>query len=184
MYNKIIFLITVLGIIMSIKSADSKFSYSSTKLDIISDAFGNNSFIPEKYGCKGENISIPLEWKGAQDGAKSFAILAEDPDVPHQIWVHWILFNIDKNIFKLKENFNIDDYKSKSPNIKEGSNSYKKSEYSGPCPPEGQTHKYVFRIYALDKFLDLNTGASKEELLKAMEGHILDTAELVGLYKK
>lgn len=181
---KIKFLI-ILGVIMSIKFLNvSTSNYSSTKLNISTNAFENNGFIPEKYGCVGAGISPALSWQGAPESTKSFALLVEDPDAPHQIWVHWLLFNIDRDIFALEENFNIDDYKQKSKDIRQGKNSFGNNNYGGPCPPFGETHKYIFRLYALDIILDLKSGITKEEFLNAISGHVLDQAELVGLYKK
>ena len=182
--NKIIFLI-IMSAIMSTKTVNSNISnYSSKKLDINSPSFLNDEFMPVKYGCSGENVSPELSWMGAPDGTKSFALLVEDPDAPKEIWVHWLLFNIDNDIFKLEEDFNIEDYKDKSKDIKQGKNSFGHNNYGGPCPPTGQTHRYIFRIYALDTMLNLNEGSTKEEFLDAIKNHILDQAELVGLYKK
>lgn len=159
-------------------------TYASLKLELSSKEFRNQEFMPKKYGCLADNISPELSWTGAPKETKSFALLVEDPDAPKQIWVHWILFNIDKNINKLEENFNIEDYKSISKDIKEGKNTFLNNNYGGPCPPEGETHKYIFRLYALDKILDLDSGATKDRFLNAISGHVLDQAELIGLYKK
>ncbi len=148
---------------------------------IKSPEFDYGEMIPVKYTCDGENISPPLEWDKIPEGTKSFVLICDDPDAPMGTWDHWILFNIPADI------------KGLSPGIKpleklengavHGKNSWGKLGYGGPCPPYG-THRYFFKIYALDTLLDLKPGATKKEVLKAMEGHIIGYGELMGKYKR
>lgn len=175
--KKLLILLIILGVFM-----DN--TYAFLKLKLSSKDFENQGFIPKKYGCLADNISPELHWIGAPEKTESFALLVEDPDAPKNIWVHWILFNIDKSICSLKEDFQIEDYKDKSRYIKEGRNSFLNSNYGGPCPPEGETHRYIFRLYALDNILDLPSGVNKDRFLTAISGHVLDQAEIIGLYNK
>ena len=137
-----------------------------------SPAFENNQLIPGRFTCEGDDINPALIIDGIPEGTKSLALIVDDPDAPIGTWVHWVVFDIPV-ISKIEEN---------SIPGKAGANSAGKRNYHGPCPPSG-THRYIFKIYALDKELGLKEGAGKTAVEKAMEGHILDKAELVGLYK-
>ena len=142
-------------------------------MKLTSPEFSNNDFIPKKFTCEGEDINPALIIAGVPANTKSLALIVDDPDAPMGIWVHWVVYNIPK-ISRIDEN-----------NIpgKQGMNDFGRQDYGGPCPPSG-THRYFFKIYALDSELNLKAGLSKKELEKAMQGHILDKAELIGLYKK
>jgi Raf kinase inhibitor-like YbhB/YbcL family protein len=146
-------------------------------LQLTSDAFGNGQSIPAKYSCIGKNISPALVWTEPPAGTQSFALIVDDPDAPGRTWVHWVLFNIPVNTRNLQEGFSVDS------SIPAGNNSSGKPSYQGPCPPSG-THRYFFKLYALDTTLSLSPGATKEQLLKAMDGHILAQAELMGTFSK
>jgi len=146
-------------------------------LQLTSDAFGNGQSIPAKYSCIGKNISPALVWTEPPADTQSFAMIVDDPDAPGRTWVHWVLFNIPANIRNLQEGFSADS------SIAVGNNSSGKSSYQGPCPPSG-THRYFFKLYALDATLSLSPGATKEQLLKAIDGHILAQAELMGTFSK
>lgn len=143
-------------------------------MKISSSAFENNGLIPAKYTCNGEDINPPLFFADIPDGTESLALIAEDPDAPAGTWVHWLLWNIPPETGEIGEN-------SVPEGALSGVNDFVKNSYGGPCPPSG-THRYFFKLYALDKKLSLPEGARKEELEKAMEGSVLDSAELVGLY--
>lgn len=145
---------------------------------ITSPAFDNNESIPKTYTCDSEKISPPLEWSHAPSGTKSFALICDDHDAPSGTWDHWILFNIPASTKSMKENI-----QNLPKGTQEGNNSWHKTGYGAPCPPSGQ-HRYIFTLYALDENLDLEEGASKEELKAAMKGHILGKAQLIGLYKR
>jgi Raf kinase inhibitor-like YbhB/YbcL family protein len=138
-----------------------------------SPEFENNQLIPAKFTCDGEDINPPLIIDGVPEGTESLALIVDDPDAPMGTWVHWVVFDIPV-IPKIEEN---------SVPGKEGINDSGGRNYGGPCPPSG-THRYFFKIYALDTLLNLKEGISKEQLEKAMQGHILDNAELIGLYKR
>lgn len=150
-------------------------------MKVISSAFSEGEMIPGKYTCDDINVSPPLEWSGAPESTKTFALICDDPDAPMGTWVHWVLFNLPANINELNENI---PPLGKLPNgANQGSNDFRKIGYGGPCPPEG-THRYYFKIYALDAELSIDPGITKSELLKAMEGHILSEAQLMGRYKR
>lgn len=143
---------------------------------LFSNAFKNNETIPARYTCDGENISPDLQWHDAPVGTKSFALIVEDPDAPGKTFVHWIVFNILATETRLTE-------KTSEGNYIFGLNDFNNSAWGGPCPPSG-THHYIFTLYALDTLLKLPSTAQKKELLAAMKGHILGTAQTVGLYTK
>jgi len=150
-------------------------------MKITSPVFANNAMIPSKYTCDGEDISPPLQWDGVPDGTKSIALICDDPDAPMGTFVHWVLYNLPPETKGLAENIPAD---KELPNgARQGMTDFRKIGYGGPCPPSG-THRYYFKIYALDTKLDLAAGATKSQLLKAMEKHILAQAELVGKYKR
>ena len=150
-------------------------------MKINSSAFTEGSNIPSKYTCDGQDISPPLEWKDAPEGTKSFALISDDPDAPVGTWVHWVAFNIPPNATKLEENIKHD--KEFKNGMRQGNNDWPKIGYGGPCPPSG-THRYYFKLYALDTMLDVMPGATKEQLLKAMKGHVLAEVQLMGKYKR
>lgn len=146
-------------------------------LQLTSDAFANGQSIPAKFSCVGKNISPALAWTEPPSGTQSFALIVDDPDAPGGTWVHWVLYNIPTDVRNLPESFSAQDP------VSVGKNSWGKLSYGGPCPPSG-THRYYFKLYALDSTLSLSPGASKEQLLKAMEGHILAQSELMGTFSK
>ncbi len=145
-------------------------------MKITSPAFKNNSQIPAKYSCDGRNINPEFDISDLPKGVKSLVLIIDDPDSLSETWVHWILFNIDPKTNKIREN--------SIPNkAVQGLNSWRKNEYNGPCPKSG-THKYMFKLYALNKILDLNQGAYKGDVEKAMKGCILAKAQMIGLYSR
>jgi Raf kinase inhibitor-like YbhB/YbcL family protein len=142
-------------------------------LKISSSAFKENEFIPVKYTCDGENVSPPLDIEHIPEEAKSLAIIVDDPDAPVGTWVHWVMWNVPvTHHFKENEVHGI-----------QGMNDFSNHAYGGPCPPGG-THRYFFKVYALDNTPDLPVSSTKYHLEKAMSGHILAFGELVGLYKR
>lgn len=152
-------------------------------LELKSDAFTNGQSIPAKYSCVGKNISPALMWNEPPAGTQSFALIVDDPDAPMGTWVHWVLFNIPANTRNLQENLPTTG-KNVDPNaIYVGKNSSGNIGYDGPCPPSG-THRYYFKLYALDKTISLLPGATKEQVLKEMDGHILAQGELMGTFSK
>jgi Raf kinase inhibitor-like YbhB/YbcL family protein len=149
-----------------------------------STAFTPNGPIPAKYTCEGADTSPPLEWSGAPSGTKSFALIVDDPDAPdpakpQRVYVHWVVYNLPASTTKLAENA----AKSGLPNgAMQGSNDWGKQTYGGPCPPIGR-HRYFFKLSALDTELKLNN-PNKAQLEKAMQGHIVGNAQLIGTYQK
>ena len=149
--------------------------------ELTSSAFAHEQAIPQKYSCDGENVSPPLAWSEPPAGAQSFALICEDPDAPAGIWVHWILYNIPAEARSLPEG--VPATVELADGSLHGKNGWSRMEYGGPCPPGG-THRYFFKLYALDALLDLPAGASKEQLTQAMERHALGQAELMGTYTR
>lgn len=150
-------------------------------MQMTSKAFQDGGAIPQKHACEGEDISPALEWTSVPDDAMTLALIADDPDASEGPWVHWVLYNVPAHILEISENL---PRKGQLENgIMQGQNDFKNTGYGGPCPPSG-THRYVFKLHALDKELELPPGATKRQLLQAMEGHILDRAQLVGTYSK
>ncbi|MBN2087090.1 YbhB/YbcL family Raf kinase inhibitor-like protein [Candidatus Peregrinibacteria bacterium] len=143
-------------------------------MKIYSDSFKNNGQIPSKYTCEGENINPPLLIRDVPNNTKSLALIVDDSDAISGVWVHWIVWNIDPSTSKIEE--------GKSIGI-EGVTSFGDNGYGGPCPPSG-THRYVFKLFALDTILDLPDTTNKNKLISEMNGHIIDTAKLTGLYSK
>ncbi len=149
---------------------------ASSSMKLESSAFAHNKFIPAKYTCDGENINPSLVISGIPKEAKSLVFIVDDPDAPMGTWIHWTMWGISPNTNIIKEG-------ELPKDTKEGLNSFGAIGYGGPCPPEGTgTHRYSFRIYALDKNVDLVAGITPEELENEMSNSIIDTAELVGLY--
>ncbi len=148
---------------------------------ITSSAFEDNGLIPAQYTCDGADISPPLQWEGVPEGTGSIALICDDPDAPMGTWVHWVIFDLPAETRELGENVPTD---GTLPNgAKQGITDFGRTGYGGPCPPGG-THRYFFKIYALDTEIDLTPGATKSDLLEAMEGHILGQGQLVGKYKR
>jgi hypothetical protein len=150
-------------------------------MKINSTAFQDGDFMPRKYAYDDLDISPPLEWSGAPDGTKTFALICDDPDAPMGTWVHWVIYNLPGNTNKLPEN--IPHVGALGNGAAQGRNDFRKTGYDGPCPPGG-IHRYYFKLYALDNKLEAVTDLSKEELLKAMEGHVLAEGQLMGRYKR
>ncbi|NIM93375.1 MAG: YbhB/YbcL family Raf kinase inhibitor-like protein [Anaerolineales bacterium] len=149
--------------------------------ELLSSAFNEGAPIPIKYTCDGDDVSPPLAWTDPPEGTQSFALIFDDPDAPGGTWVHWVLFNLPAEARFLKEDIppGVDRYDGSLF----GENSWEQMEYGGPCPPSG-THRYVFKLYALDTILDPEAGANSAYLLNAMEDHILDYADLMGTYTR
>ena len=140
---------------------------------LTSPEFKNSEYIPAKFTCQGQDINPELIISDISKEVESLALIVDDPDAPKGTWVHWVVYNIPV-ISKIKEN---------SVPGTLGLNTLNEKSYHGPCPPSG-THRYFFKIYGLNKKLDLREGLSKADLEKAIEGHVVAKAELVGLYKK
>jgi Raf kinase inhibitor-like YbhB/YbcL family protein len=140
---------------------------------IISTVFSQNGHIPPQYTCEGKNINPPLIVKNIPDGTKTLALIVEDPDASRGVFDHWICWNISPHETIAE---------GSTPGIN-GTNSFGKAGYGGPCPPSGE-HRYFFKVFALDTELDLRAGSGKKELLDAMKGHVVANTELMGFYQK
>ena len=152
-------------------------------MKLTSPAFAYNELIPSTYTCDGDNINPPLVISDVPMNAKSLAIIVEDPDIPDaakknfnvDIWAHWVVFNINPSISEIKQDT--------QPQGVAGKNSGGRNSYQGPCPPSG-THRYFFKLYALDATLNIPEGSTKKQVESAMQNHILAKSELIGLYKR
>jgi Raf kinase inhibitor-like YbhB/YbcL family protein len=149
---------------------------------LTSSAFAPGAPIPEQYSCKGADTSPALEWRGAPAKVASFAVIMDDPDAPGGTWVHWVLWNLAANTQSLPEGVPKRDQMDNG--ARQGRNSFHQIGYNGPCPPAGATHRYFFRVYALDAKLALAAGASRAQLDAAMKGHVLAEAEYMGTFHK
>jgi|SRR5947209_3735700 len=151
------------------------------KMEIKSSAFQEGGMIPKQYTCDGQNISPPLEWSDVSPGAKSLALIADDPDAPSGTFTHWVIFNMPATAKGLPEN--LAQQGTIEGGGRQGKNDFKKSGYGGPCPPSG-THRYFFKLYALDRDLSLDDNATKSDVEKAMQGHVLAQGQLMGRYQR
>ena len=154
-------------------------------LTLKSSAFSQKGSIPSLYTCEGEDISPPLSWSDVPEGTKSFTLIVDDPDAPdpnapRMTWVHWVLYNLPAATRVLLEGMN----PQKLPmGTKEGQNNWRRTGYGGPCPPIGR-HRYLHKLYAVDTVLPDLRRPTKSQLERAMAGHVLAQAELIGTYKK
>lgn len=150
-------------------------------LTLSSSAFAQGQSIPNEYSCKGRNISPALAWSGAPANTVSYALILDDPDAPAGTFVHWVLFNIPAIAHSLPQGLSHDP--TFTDGAAQGNNSGNRQYYEGPCPPSG-THRYFFKLYALDTRLELPPGATADQVTKAMQGHILAQGELMGTFSK
>ena len=148
-------------------------------LSISSTDFAAGKSIPADFSCKGRNTSPALSWTGAPSGTGSFALIVDDPDAPSGTFVHWVIYNIPAASQGLPPS--VPSTPTLADGTVQGSNGAGHRAYDGPCPPSG-THRYFFKLYALEAMLDLKSGATKDQLLKAMQGHILAQGELMGTF--
>lgn len=146
-----------------------------SNMQLTSSAFKHNGTMPSEFTCDGDNINPPLSITNVPSSAKSLALIVDDPDAPVGVWDHWIVFNINPLIKEIKQNT--------QPQGVAGKNSGGRNSYQGPCPPSG-THRYFFKLYALDATLNLPEGSTKKQVESAMQNHILAKSELMGLYKR
>ena len=181
--KKYLYLYIVTVILLSSCSSTTPTPEGNMSLDLKSDAFVNGQSIPAKYSCIGRNISPALTWNDPPAGTQSLALIVDDPDAPAGTWVHWVLYNIPADSRSLPEDLPVKGKNVDPTAIYFGKNSSGNIRYDGPCPPSG-THRYFFKLYALDTTLSLSPGASKDQLLNAMKGHILAQGELMGTFSK
>jgi Raf kinase inhibitor-like YbhB/YbcL family protein len=151
-------------------------------MQLSSTAFAEGEAIPAKYTCDDKNVSPPLKWSGTPSGAKSLALIADDPDAPVGTWVHWVVYDLPASVSELPEDLPKGQYTSNG--AKQGLNDFKHLGYGGPCPPPGKPHRYFFKLYALDIIPELKPGMTKKDVERVMEKHILGQAQLIGTYKR
>jgi len=155
---------------------------AAIELLVKSEAFDDGAQIPQQYTCDGTDVSPPLSWSEPPPGAKSLALIVEDPDAPSGVWTHWVIFNIPPTTRSFPEGITSDDAAETLGT--QGKNCWQDIGYGGPCPPEGAEHRYFFRVYALDTILDVEAGSGKKPVQRAMEGHIVAQGDLMGRYSR
>ncbi len=144
-----------------------------------SGSFTPGAAIPTAFTCDGANESPALSWTGAPASAKAFAMIVDDPDAPSGLFTHWVIYDIPAGAGHLPQGVS---KQQEAADARQGRNDFGKIGYGGPCPPPGKPHRYFFRLYALDQVLGLRPGATRDELERAMKGHVVATAELMGTY--
>ncbi len=163
---------------------------AASRLRLTSAAFPEGGTIPREFTCDGPNRSPPLEWTGVPESARSLVLLCDDPDAPAGVWSHWVLYDLSPRITSLDPGISPDVMPTLEPKIvvkqprlffEQGMNDFGKIGYGGPCPPSG-SHRYVFRLYALDQITNLAPGANRATVLRAIEGHVVAAGELMGKY--
>jgi len=157
-----------------------KYKEAKMAITVSSKSFNHNDFIPSKHGYRGGNISPHLSWSNLPTNTKSIAIICDDPDAPSGDFVHWVIYNIPSNINELPEN--VPQVKEWQNGILQGINDFGKIGYGGPCPPFG-VHRYFFKVYALNKVLDLKPGLRKSELLREISPYIIGEGQIMGKFK-
>ncbi|MCA9770697.1 YbhB/YbcL family Raf kinase inhibitor-like protein [Candidatus Dependentiae bacterium] len=148
------------------------------ELRVTSTAFKEGGSIPQEYTCHGEDISPPLQWENEPEETKSFALICEDPDAPNGMWLHWTVYNIPKDVKNFSAKMDINKI-----GAQQGFNSWKRADYGGPCPPTG-SHRYYFRVYALDTFLNVKEKMTRDRFYNEVKKHTLAEGQLMGRYHK
>ena len=152
------------------------------ELTVSSSAFREGDVIPTEYTCEGQDVSPPLAWDEPPAGTQSLVLIVDDPDAPVGVFTHWVLFNIPSDSRDLPEALPT---QAQLPSgAQQGKNDFGRLDYGGPCPPPGRSHRYRFTVYALDQPLELTAGASKKQVLDAIQGHILAQGQLTGTYQR
>jgi Raf kinase inhibitor-like YbhB/YbcL family protein len=151
-------------------------------MKITSPAFAGGQPIPPRFTCEGEDISPPLAWTGVPAEARSLALVCDDPDAPRGIWVHWIAYHLPPGAGGLAAG--LPSRATLADGTCQGTTDFGRTGYGGPCPPPGKTHHYHFKLHALDAAVPLAPGATKDELLRAIKGHVIAEARLVGTYRR
>lgn len=152
------------------------------ELSVSSTVFREGETIPAKYTCEGEDISPPIVWGEPPDGTRSLALIVDDPDAPGGVFTHWIIFNLPADTRQLPAA--VPAQPRLDSGARQGKTDFGRVGYGGPCPPPGKPHRYRFTVYALDRTLDLAAGASRSQVLGAMEGNILSRGRLTGIYER
>lgn len=172
----------IIALLVGCKSEEQLLKEGEMALELSSSAFQEGGEIPTKYTCEGQDVSPTLTWGGLPAGTQSLALIVDDPDAPVGVFTHWVLFNLPADSRGLPEA--MPTQAQLSDGSLQGKNDFGKIGYGGPCPPPGRPHRYQFTLYALDQTLDLKAGASKKQVLDAMQGHILAQGRLTGTYQR
>lgn len=151
-------------------------------LRISSPAFADGGPIPRAHTCDGADLSPPLIWSGAPETTRELALILDDPDAPRGVFTHWVLYKLPPSATTIPSGFPKEATTAQPVSARQGLNDFQQVGYRGPCPPQGPPHRYHFRLYALDADLDVPAGASKAVLLKAMAGHVIEEAGMIGKY--
>ena len=154
----------------------------SYALTLESDAFKDGERIPDRYTGVGEDISPALKWSDIPSGTKSFVLIMEDPDASGGVWVHWVMYEIPEDFLSLDENVPKETFITQA--IRQGVNGFRKVGYKGPYPPPGATHRYVFKLYALNVIPDIPPAATKDAVMEKMKGRVIEETTLTGLYSR
>jgi len=170
----------LIGVVVANSSAAQK--TEKGQMQLTSTAFSEAAPIPAKYTCDDKNLSPPLKWSGVPAGAKSLVLIADDPDAPVGTWIHWVLYALPSSVTELPEDVPKGQYTVGGG--RQGVNDFKHLGYGGPCPPPGKAHRYFFKLYALDAPLDMKPGATRKDVERAMEKHVLAQAQLMGTYNR
>jgi hypothetical protein len=166
---------------VEIKDANQNAGGKDMEIKVISAVFKDGEMIPKKHTCDGEEVSPPISWSGVPKSTESIALISDDPDAPGRVWVHWVIFNIPPVSSGLPEG--VPAQEILPDGSRQGINDSHQIGYGSPCPPSG-THRYYFKIYALDSMMDIKSGATKNDLLKAMKDHVLAEGQIMGRYKR
>lgn len=159
------------------------FSFNLLALDLESNDIIHNGKISSRYTCDGANYSPSLSWSDVPDRTQSFVLICDDPDAPAGTWVHWVIFNIPRKVRSLPEDVPRVK-KLKNIGALQGINDFGKIGYGGPCPPSGEKHRYFFKLYAVKNVLYLEPGATKQEVLDAIEGKVIEKSQIIGTYQR
>lgn len=151
-------------------------------MKLSSGAFRDGATIPTVHTCDGADRSPPLAWSGTPPESKSIALICDDPDAPGKTWVHWVLFNLPSTVSELHEDVAKTERPADLGGALQGITDFRRVGYGGPCPPPGKPHRYFFKLYALDARLPLTAGATKADVERAMQGHVLAEAQLMGTF--
>jgi len=179
--NQILLAAVLLAGLMSACNRNEDPPIAAMKIQVISSAFAEDQPIPSRHSVNAENISPALQWSGVPSAAKSLALICDDPDASMGTWVHWVIYDISPSTPGLPEGV------AKSPELpdgaRQGANDFGRTGYDGPGPPPGKPHRYFFKLYALDAKIDPKPGATKKDLVKIMEGHVLAGGQLMGTFQ-
>jgi Raf kinase inhibitor-like YbhB/YbcL family protein len=176
-----VFLSCLLASVLLWRRTEPVHGQARASLWVRSSSFSGGGAIPSDHTCDGADLSPPLQWQSAPAGTKSFAIVVDDPDTPTD-FTHWLVYNIAPGVRELLQNAST--HAASHQGAAEGRNDFGHSGYEGPCPPPGKPHRYVFRVYALDRFLDLPPGATRKQLDAAIVGHIVSQGQIIGIYRR